>query len=223
MTMFNRMGSPGVRTGSLRMADLQPRKKQRAMRGSISKIPKTDVPRVIQFDTPVGRIAVAATGRGLVRIDLPKDSSVGVPLAACPPVRTPKNTGGQAASGTRASAASARMAERARREILEYLSGRRRTFTVPVDLSGLPPFHAKALRAAGRIPFGRTRTYADLAASLGRPRGARAVGQAMARNPVPLVVPCHRVVGRSGLGGYGGGLDLKRRLLAIENSTRTGH
>jgi methylated-DNA-[protein]-cysteine S-methyltransferase len=206
------------------------------MRGSITKIPKADVPRVIQFDTPVGRISVAATGKGLVRVELPGDSSIGVPLAGCHgravgsrvavstgTVAERRNRGTQVAdSCTRASATAARMAERAKREILQYLSGRRRTFTVPVDLSGVPPFHAKALRAAGRIPFGRTRTYADLAAAVGRPRGARAVGQAMARNPVPLVVPCHRVVGRNGLGGYGGGLALKRRLLAIENPSSVG-
>jgi methylated-DNA-[protein]-cysteine S-methyltransferase len=146
-------------------------------------------------------MALAATARGVVRVVLP-GGPVGVPAAQ---------------SG--ADPAAEAVASQAEREILEYLAGRRRTFTVPADLSGLPPFHQRVLRQARRIPCGRTATYGELAASVGRPRGARAVGQAMARNPVPLVVPCHRVVAAGGgLGGFGGGLDLKRRLLALEGA-----
>jgi methylated-DNA-[protein]-cysteine S-methyltransferase len=75
------------------------------------------------------------------------------------------------------------------------------------------------LRALARVSYGRTVTYGELAARVGQPRGARAVGQAMARNPVPLVIPCHRVVASGGgLGGYGGGLALKRRLLDLEGA-----
>jgi methylated-DNA-[protein]-cysteine S-methyltransferase len=153
----------------------------------------------VAFETPFGRIGVAATDKGVVRIDLPGSA----------PVDVPESTDGQAARG-------ARLAAQARREIIEYLAGRRRTFTVPVSLAGVPPFHARVLRAARRIPYGRTMTYGQLAAAVGQPRGARAVGQAMARNPVPLIFPCHRVTARAGLGGYGGGLDLKRRLLDRE-------
>lgn len=109
------------------------------------------------------------------------------------------------------------MAARAEREIREYLAGRRRRFTVPADLSAATPFHRKVLAALARVPYGRTVTYGQLAARAGRPRAARAVGQAMANNPVPLIFPCHRVVAAGGgLGGFGGGLDLKRRLLALE-------
>ena len=133
------------------------------------------------------------------------------------PSRLPRWVRGPAAGGRGASGWPSGPAAR----IIEYLSGRRRRFSVPVDLSAVPPFHAKVLRAAGRIPRGRTVTYGELAAAVGRPRGARAVGQAMARNPVPLVVPCHRVVGSGGLGGYGGGLALKRRLLALEGAAIT--
>jgi methylated-DNA-[protein]-cysteine S-methyltransferase len=155
------------------------------------------------FDTPFGRMAVAATARGLTRVLLPGEAAaLRAPAVAPEPDR-----------------AAEAVAARAEREILEYLAGRRRKFTVRVDLSAAPPFHAKALRALARIPYGRTVTYGDLAARAGRPHGARAVGQAMARNPVPLVIPCHRVVASGGgLGGYGGGLDLKRRLLHLEGA-----
>jgi methylated-DNA-[protein]-cysteine S-methyltransferase len=156
----------------------------------------------IDFDADVGRLSVLATARGVVQVALPGQSA---PRAA-------------SSKGTPPDPAAEAVARRARDEILQYLSGRRRKFTVAADLAGVPPFHAKVLRACRRIPYGRTVTYGQLAAQVGRPRGARAVGQAMARNPVPLLVPCHRVVGGSGLGGYGGGLDLKRRLLALEGS-----
>lgn len=155
------------------------------------------------FDTPFGRMAVAATSRGLTRVLLPNEAAA-------------LQVSGVAPEPDRAAAA---LAARAEREILEYLAGRRRKFTVPVDLSAAPPFHAKVLRALARVSYGRTVTYGELAARVGRPHGARAVGQAMARNPVPLVIPCHRVVASGGgLGGYGGGLDLKRRLLDLEGA-----
>lgn len=87
----------------------------------------------------------------------------------------------------------------------------------PVDLSDHPPFRSRALLAAQRIPYGEVRTYGWVAARAGRSGGARAAGQAMSRNPIPLVIPCHRVVtAGGGLGGFGGGLDLKRTLLRLE-------
>jgi len=90
---------------------------------------------------------------------------------------------------------------------------------VAIDWEGLPPFHRRVLEATRAIPRGQVRSYADLARLVGRPGAARAVGQAMARNPLAIVVPCHRVVASDGtLGGYGGGLELKRRLLALEGS-----
>ena len=88
---------------------------------------------------------------------------------------------------------------------------------VPVDLSSRSPFHREVLLAAADIPSGEVRTYSELASAVGRPRAARAAGQAMARNPVPLLIPCHRVVPASGgVGNYGYGPDLKRKLLARE-------
>lgn len=105
------------------------------------------------------------------------------------------------------------------RELADYFAGRPVAFTVPLDLSDLTEFQQRVLRACRRIRPGQTWSYARLAAAAGSPRAARAVGQAMARNPVPLVVPCHRVVAADGsLCGFSdsGGLDLKRRLLDHE-------
>ncbi len=102
-------------------------------------------------------------------------------------------------------------------QLRALLSGRRRGFTLPVDLSGLTPFRAQVLRLAASIPWGETRSYAELAAEAGSPGAARAVGQAMAHNPVPLLVPCHRVIGGDGgMVGFGGGVNRKRALLRLE-------
>jgi len=193
---------------------------------------------VRSFRTPLGLVSVAATARGLARIILPGPGFAGGSPARVPrPVLSGRaGTGGKTHGGTRPAVAhpiangskpaAEAIAARAEREIREYLAGRRRRFTVPLDLSGLSPFHRRVLQATRRIPYGRTATYGDLARRVGRPRAARAVGQAMARNPVPLVVPCHRVVAAGGglggfgggLGGFSGGLALKRRLLALEGA-----
>ena len=91
---------------------------------------------------------------------------------------------------------------------------------VPLDLEGAPPFFAAAWRACRRIPAGETRSYRWLAQEAGNPKAVRAAGQAMARNPVPVIIPCHRVIGSGGeLHGYGGGIDLKARLLKLERTT----
>jgi O-6-methylguanine DNA methyltransferase len=113
-----------------------------------------------------------------------------------------------------------RLAERAREEIAEYLAGQRAFFSVPVDLSEVPAFQRQVLEAARRIPFGEARPYAWIAERVGRPRAVRAVGTALGRNPVPLLVPCHRVWrSDGGLGGYLFGVDVKRRLLDLERRT----
>ena len=157
---------------------------------------------VNSFATPWGPMVVVASAEGLVRVILPGGKS-------------PKGKG-QGGSPSRRADAHAR---RTRREILEYLRGRRRAFTVPLDLAAVPPFSRRVLLAASRIPYGATVTYGHLARRAGLPGAARAVGQVMARNPVPLLVPCHRVVASGGgLGGFTGGLVLKRRLLALEGA-----
>lgn len=143
----------------------------------------------------LGRLAVHATPRGVTLI----------------------RAGRQPAAPT---AGARRVVERARRELAEYLAGRRAFFSVPVDLSAAPAFQMDVLGAASRIPFGRARTYAQLARRIGRPLAARAVGTALARNPVPFIVPCHRVLrSDGGLGGFLFGLGVKARLLAMERAT----
>ncbi|NLF65032.1 MAG: methylated-DNA--[protein]-cysteine S-methyltransferase [Chloroflexi bacterium] len=106
-------------------------------------------------------------------------------------------------------------------QIVEYLEGRRRGFDIEIDWSALSPFQASVLRLVWAIPYGQTRTYGDIAEELGQPGGARAVGRANATNPMPLVIPCHRVLGTDGrLHGYGGpgGVVTKAWLLQLEGS-----
>ena len=106
-------------------------------------------------------------------------------------------------------------------EVGEYLKGKRRDFTFPIDWSTLRPFQLKALKAVFDIPYGETSTYADIAAQIGHPIAFRAVGRANATNPMPLVIPCHRVIGTDGkLHGYGGGdgLPTKEGLLKLEGA-----
>ncbi|HRQ23976.1 MAG TPA: methylated-DNA--[protein]-cysteine S-methyltransferase [Anaerolineales bacterium] len=107
------------------------------------------------------------------------------------------------------------------KELGEYLKGKRRAFTFAIDWSTLRPFQREALQVVYAIPYGETRTYADIAAQIGRPHAYRAVGRANATNPMPLVIPCHRVIGRDGkLHGYGGGqgLPTKEWLLKMEGA-----
>jgi methylated-DNA-[protein]-cysteine S-methyltransferase len=109
-------------------------------------------------------------------------------------------------------------------EIRQYLEGRRREFSIPIDWSLLRPFQRQVLQITFAIPYGETRTYGDIAVQMGKPRAARAVGRAEATNPMPLVIPCHRVVGRDGkLHGYGGGngLPTKEWLLKMEGALMT--
>jgi len=107
------------------------------------------------------------------------------------------------------------------KELREYIDGNRRKFTFAIDWSVLSPFQRKAMRAVSAIPYGETRTYAEIAAQIGHPRAYRAVGRANATNPMPLVIPCHRVIGADGkLHGYGGGTGLptKEWLLKMEGA-----
>ncbi len=102
-----------------------------------------------------------------------------------------------------------------------YFAGSHVAFDLPVDLRGLSDFQRRALLAAKEVPYGRTASYSDIARRMGHPRAFRAVGNAMARNPTPLVVPCHRIIAADGsLGGFGGNLPLKRRLLELEGALR---
>jgi O-6-methylguanine DNA methyltransferase len=108
--------------------------------------------------------------------------------------------------------------EQAGRELLLYLEGRLSRFSVPLDLRGSTPFARRVWRVTRKIPYGQVRSYAWVAERVGDPYAARAVGGALGRNPVPIFIPCHRVVGSGGdLVGFGGGLALKSRLIALES------
>ena len=129
-------------------------------------------------------------------------------------LRFPHQSSGSAAS---AYAPALLLAE----ELDAYLRGQLTTFSVPLDLRGTP-FQLSVWNALREIPYGEVRSYASLAAAIGRPSAVRAVGAANGANPVPIIVPCHRVIGSSGrLVGFGGGLDWKARLLSIEQSLLT--
>ncbi|HLZ81913.1 MAG TPA: methylated-DNA--[protein]-cysteine S-methyltransferase [Ktedonobacteraceae bacterium] len=103
-----------------------------------------------------------------------------------------------------------------KKQVLEYLQGKRTTFTFPLDFRGTA-FQVSVWRALTRIPYGETRSYSEIALVVQRPTAIRAVGAANGANPIPIVVPCHRVIGKNGnLTGYGGGLDVKEELLRLE-------
>lgn len=156
-------------------------------------------------DSPVGPLLLAATPHGVCRISFDPDPERELDVLA-------------RAFGARV-LRSPRPLESARRELDEYFEGRRREFDLPVDLRPLPEFQRTVLSELVRVPFGNVETYGGLAVRIGRPRAARAVGGALNRNPVPIVVPCHRVVGARGrLVGYAGGLERKERLLAHEGA-----
>lgn len=113
--------------------------------------------------------------------------------------------------------------ERERRELEEYFAGKRRRFDVPIDVRWGSPFQKEVLEATSRIPFGTCQCYSDVAKEIGRPNAQRAVGNALGSNPVAILIPCHRVVAAGGaLGGYTGGLDIKKTLMEIEGIVPEG-
>jgi methylated-DNA-[protein]-cysteine S-methyltransferase len=156
-------------------------------------------------DTPIGTLLVATTDRGLCRIVYDADPEQELDrLARVFGVRVLRT---------------ARPIDRARRELDEYFEGRRRQFDLRVDLELVTDFNRRVLRELERVPYGEVVTYGDLAARAARPRAARAVGTVMNRNPLPIVLPCHRVIGANGkLVGYGGGLHRKEALLRLEGA-----
>jgi methylated-DNA-[protein]-cysteine S-methyltransferase len=107
------------------------------------------------------------------------------------------------------------------KQLTEYFGGKRLVFKLPLDLEQGTPFQRKVWRALLDIPYGRTATYKEIAEAIGQPSASRAVGGANGSNPIPIVIPCHRVVASGNkLGGYSGGLDIKRRLLELETNTK---
>jgi len=155
-------------------------------------------------DSPFGELLLAATPRGLVRVGLPSQDS-GELLEDLADRVSP-----------RVLEAPARFDE-TRRELDLYFEGRLRDFDLPLDWQLSRDFRRRALRAIARIPYGETRSYMQVAASAGNERAVRAAGTACGTNPIPIVVPCHRVLRTGGgLGGYGGGLPMKQSLLKLE-------
>jgi methylated-DNA-[protein]-cysteine S-methyltransferase len=156
-------------------------------------------------DSPVGNLFVAATQRGLCRIvyDAVPEQEL-ERLARSFGIRVLR---------------SAKPIDPARRELDEYFEGKRRQFDLPVDVALQADFNRRVLRELARVPYGEVVTYGELASRAARPRAARAVGSVMNRNPLPIVLPCHRVIGANGkLVGYGGGLDRKEKLLRLEGA-----
>jgi methylated-DNA-[protein]-cysteine S-methyltransferase len=156
-------------------------------------------------DTPIGPLFVAATERGLCRIAFdPEPDRVVEGLARTLGVRVLR---------------SARPVDEMRRQLDEYFDRRRTEFELDIDLRLAADFSRRVLDELARVPYGEVTTYGELARRAERPRAARAVGTVMNRNPIPIVLPCHRVVGASGsLVGYGGGLDRKEALLKLEGA-----
>jgi methylated-DNA-[protein]-cysteine S-methyltransferase len=160
-----------------------------------------------RHDSPLGAIVLGATAAGLVRVGLPAEGEDAVleelaarisPRVLCAP---------------RASLS------RARRQLDQYFAGRRRSFDVPLDWRLTAGFRREVLRVTAEIPYGSTSSYRDVAARAGSPAAYRATGTALATNPLPIVVPCHRVLpSGGGIGAYRGGAEAKARLLHLEGA-----
>jgi O-6-methylguanine DNA methyltransferase len=164
------------------------------------------------FSSPVGPLFLAASDKGLVALEfearLPGQQSVRP---------NPRNLREESRQKV-AFEESPDLTHPYEAQLEEYFSGRRREFTFPLDLRGTD-FQLACWRALSDIPYGETRTYADIARTIGKPHAFRAVGMANNRNPIAIVIPCHRVIASDGtLCGYGGGLDIKRRLLELEGA-----
>jgi methylated-DNA-[protein]-cysteine S-methyltransferase len=165
-----------------------------------------------EIGSPFGELLIARTDRGVVRVALPthrgNQRSRDEVLEELAQLVSPRIL------------ESPKRLDEERRELEDYFEGRRHEFDVPVDWSLTSPgFRSRALHAVARIPYGRTKTYAEIARAAGNQRAFRAAGTACGYNPIPLIVPCHRVVqSGGGIGNYGGGPEMKRALLDLEGA-----
>lgn len=145
------------------------------------------------YQTSIGRVCISSNGKSITHLyfageKIPQDITV---------EETP-------------------LMREAGRQLIEYLDGKRRVFDIPLEMKGTD-FQRSVWEALNRIPWGETRSYKDIAESMGNPKACRAVGMANNKNPLPIFIPCHRVVGANGkLVGYAGGLDIKEKLLLLE-------
>lgn len=156
-----------------------------------------------RLNTPIGIVHLAASDQGLRRVSFQRDTGAFLD---------------ELDGRSRWIEDAPQMAEY-RQQLLDYFDGELGRFSIPLDLRGVTAFQSKVLSTIAKIPAGAVRSYGQIAAAIGKPKAARAVGQALGSNPIPIVLPCHRVVASDGsLGGYTGGLDRKRRLLALEGA-----
>ena len=149
----------------------------------------------VSFETPIGRLTIAAENGFITNIFFSGEEPPDNPICADEVVMS------------------------AKKQIEEYFSGKRKVFDLPLITIDTATFGGRVRKAMLEIPFGKTVTYGDLAARAGNPKAARAAGSACNRNPIPIIIPCHRVVGKNGnLTGFRGGLDIKRKLLEVEST-----
>lgn len=159
------------------------------------------------FQTAWGWVGLAATERGVAAVVLPRLTRRAVEREL--PSASSNGAGGAATIHLKA----------AKEAITAYLEGQTRSFDLPLDLQGQPRFRVKVWKVLQSIPYGRVRSYGWVARKVGKPRAARAIGGACGANPVPLLVPCHRVIAGDGsLGGFSGGVGVKKRLLKLEGA-----
>jgi methylated-DNA-[protein]-cysteine S-methyltransferase len=152
---------------------------------------------VIALVTPAGTVGLYLSGKGIARIELPRGRGR---FRAAARRSRPSSIGKAAAALLR-----------------RYFSGEPVSFALPLDLLHATVFQRAVWKAAAKIPYGETRSYAWIAKRIGKPQAARAVGQALGANPVPVIIPCHRVISSAGtLGGFSGGLGMKKKLLQLE-------
>jgi methylated-DNA-[protein]-cysteine S-methyltransferase len=195
-------------------SDLAGESAERASRRLLARVQREELAdvRYAPVDSPFGELLAAVSRKGLLRLAFPEESmdsvleriarSVSPRIVESPPA-----------------------VEELQRELDEYFEGYRRAFEVPLDRSLIRgPFGQRVLEATAEIPFGGVLSYTEVATEAGSPRASRAAGNALGSNPIPIVIPCHRVLHRGGgLGGYGGGLPRKRWLLELEGALpRTG-
>ncbi len=162
------------------------------------------------FDSSIGRLTVASSGEGLAYVALPRANGRG--LMGWHKRHCPDSILREGFEPNRTAIA----------QISEFLEAKREEFALPLDLRGTP-FQLAVYEEVAAIPYGESRSYRDIAERVDRPAAVRAVGAANGANPIPLVIPCHRVVASSGgLQGYAGGLELKAKLLAMEQTSKPG-
>jgi methylated-DNA-[protein]-cysteine S-methyltransferase len=164
------------------------------------------------LDSPLGTLLLATTPRGLVRLAYLNGGDESDVLERLAATVSPRIL------------AAPRRLDEPRRELDEYFAGRRRSFDLPLDWRLTRGFARRVLEATARIPYGATATYKHVAAEAGSPLASRAAGNALGSNPIPIVVPCHRILhSGGGLGGYTGGVEKKRLLLTVEGYSAPRH